>query len=60
MPSPVADYLCRAILSRVAARIISTKLDTSQGARLLGLQTDQLIPIGTRRVYAVPLFADLD
>lgn len=49
-----------AILSRVAARIIRTKLDPSQGARLLGLQTDQLIPIGAERVYAVPLFADLD
>lgn len=49
-----------AILSRVASRIIETKLNPSQGARLLGLQTDQLIPIGTERVYAVPLFADLD
>jgi DNA polymerase-4 len=49
-----------AILSRVAARIIETKLGPSQGARLLGLQTDQLIPIGAGRVYAVPLFADLD
>ena len=49
-----------ALLSRVAARIIRTKLDPSQGARLLGLQTDQLIAIGTERVYAVPLFADLD
>ncbi len=49
-----------AILSRVASRIIETKLNPSQGARLLGLQTDQLNPIGTERVYAVPLFADLD
>lgn len=49
-----------AILSRIAARIIETKLDPSQVARLLGLQTDQLIPIGTERVYAVPLFTDLD
>lgn len=49
-----------AILSRVAARIIETKFDLTQGARLLGLHTDQLIPIGTERVYAVPLFADLD
>ena len=49
-----------AILSRVAARIIRTKLDLGHGVRLLGLQTDQLIPIGTERVYAVPLFADLD
>ena len=49
-----------ATLSRVAARIIETKLDPLQGARLLGLQTDQLIPIGTGRVYAVPLFAELD
>jgi DNA polymerase IV len=49
-----------ATLSRVAARIIETKLDPSQGARLLGLQTDQLIPIGTGRVYAVPLFTDID
>lgn len=49
-----------ALLSRVAARIIRSKLDPSRGARLLGLQTDQLIPMGTERVYAVPLFADLD
>ncbi len=49
-----------ALLSRVAACIIETKLDPSKGARLLGLQTDQLIPVGTERVYAVPLFADLD
>ena len=49
-----------ALLSRVAARIIRTKLDPLQGARLLGLQTDQLILVGTERVYAVPLFADLD
>ena len=54
---PTADA---ALLSRVAARIIETKLDPSQGARLLGLQTDQLIPVGTERVYAVPLFTDLD
>ena len=54
---PTADA---ALLSRVAARTIETKLDLSQGARLLGLQTDQLIPVGTERVYAVPLFADLD
>jgi hypothetical protein len=48
------------ILSYVAARIIRTKLDPSLGARLLGLQTDQLISAGTKRDYAVPLFADLD
>ncbi len=39
---------------------IKPKLDPAPGARLLGLQTDQLIPVGTRRDYAVPLFADLD
>jgi len=49
-----------AVLSRVAARIIETKLDLGRGVRLLGLQTDQLIPIGIERVYAVPLFAELD
>lgn len=49
-----------AILSRVATRIIRTKLDPAPGARLLGLQTDQLTPIETERVYAVPLFAELD
>jgi len=49
-----------ALICRVAACIIETKLDPTRGARLLGLQTDQLIPIGMERVYAVPLFADLD
>lgn len=49
-----------AVISRVAARIIETKLDLERGVRLLGLQTDQLIPIGIERVYAVPLFAELD
>jgi len=44
----------------VAARIIETKLDLGPGVRLLGLQTDQLIPEGTKRVYAVPLFTELD
>ncbi|CAA9311323.1 MAG: DNA polymerase IV [uncultured Chloroflexia bacterium] len=57
LPQPTGEA---AVISRVAARIIASKLDPVQGARLLGLQTDQLIPVGTRRVYAVPLFADLD
>jgi len=48
------------VLSRVAARIIETRLEPGQGVRLLGLQTDQLIPEVARRVYAVPLFAELD
>ncbi len=48
------------VLSRVAARIIENKLELEQSVRLLGLQTDQLIPEGDRRVYAVPLFAELD
>lgn len=54
---PTSDAV---ILSSVTARIIRTKFDPSQGARLLGLQTDQPIPVGTRRDYAVPLFAELD
>jgi len=49
-----------AVLSRVAARIIESKFEPGQGVRLLGLQTDQLIPEDTNRVYAVPLFAELD
>lgn len=49
-----------AVLHRVAVRIIEAKLDPAQGVRLLGLQTDQLIPAGTQQVYAVPLFAELD
>ena len=49
-----------AILSRVAARIIRTKLDPALGVRLLGLQTDQLILEEEKRVYAVPLFTELD
>jgi len=57
LPHPKSDA---ALISRVAARIIETKLDLTRGARLLGLQTDQLIPTGMKRVYAVPLFADLD
>ncbi len=57
LPRPTSDV---ATIERVAARIIATKLDPAQGARLLGLQTDQLIPVGKKRVYAVPLFADLD
>ena len=57
LPHPTSEA---AVISRVAARIITSKLDPAQGARLLGLQTDQLISVETRRVYAVPLFADLD
>ncbi len=49
-----------AVLSREAARIIHTKLELGQGVRLLGLQTDQLIPENEKQVYAVPLFAELD
>ena len=49
-----------AVLSRVAARIIESKLEPGRGVRLLGLQTDQLIPEGDKRVYAAPLFAELD
>jgi DNA polymerase-4 len=56
LPRPTSEAT---VISRVAARIITSKLDPVQGARLF-LQTDQLLPIGTRRVYAVPLFADLD
>ena len=57
LPHPTSDA---ALISRVAARIVEAKLDPMQGARLLGLQTDHLIPTGMKRVYAVPLFADLD
>ena len=57
LPQPTGDA---ATLSRVAARIIETRLELTQGARLLGLQTDQLISRDDRRVYAVPLFAELD
>lgn len=49
-----------AVLHRVAVRIVEAKLDPAQGVRLLGLQTDQLIPEGTQQVYAVPLFNELD
>jgi hypothetical protein len=44
----------------VAARIVETKLDPGNGVRLLGLQTDRLIVEGEKRVYAVPLFTELD
>lgn len=47
-------------LSRVAARIIESKLEPGLGVRLLGLQTDQLIPESDERVYAVALFDDFD
>lgn len=57
LPQPTSEA---AVISRVAAHIITSKLDQAQGARLLGLQTDQLIPVGIKRVYPVPLFADLD
>lgn len=57
LPRPTSEA---AVITRVAARIITTKLDPAQGARLLGLQTDQLIPVGIKRIYPVPLFADLD
>lgn len=57
LPRPTSDA---GTITRVAARIIATKLDSAQGVRLLGLQTDQLIPAGTKRIYAVPLFANLD
>jgi len=57
LPRPTRDA---ATISRVAARIVETKLDPERGVRLLGLQTDQLIPEGEKRVYAVSLFAELD
>jgi len=48
-----------AVLSRVAVRIVESKLEPGRGVRLLGLGTDQLIPEDANRVYAVPLFDDL-
>jgi DNA polymerase-4 len=57
LPRPTRDA---GIISRAAARIVKTKLEPERGVRLLGLQTDQLIPEGENRVYAVPLFTELD
>lgn len=49
-----------AVISRVATRIIESRLELAQGVRLLGLQTDQLISGDDKRVYAAPLFTELD
>jgi DNA polymerase-4 len=50
----------KAVIAHVAKRIILTRLGHVQGARLLGLQTDRLLPVGTEPTAAVPLFAELE
>jgi DNA polymerase-4 len=53
LPTPTAD---KGTLGRVAVRIIALRLEPEQAVRLLGIQTDQLSPVGRQRWYATPLF----